>query len=159
MKTLLLKAVTVLLVAILSSCSTEALDTGSIPQAKNSVGMESELLDLINAHRTEMGYPTLTFSEVAYDYANRHTDYMIAMGTINHDNFSARASGISSEAHATQVAENVANKYATAQRAFDEWLASDGHRKNMEGDFTHTAVSVKSDSSGTFYYTQLFYKR
>jgi len=28
----------------------------------------------------------------------------------------------------------------------------------MEADFTHTAISVKQDSKGNFYYTQLFYK-
>jgi uncharacterized protein YkwD len=159
MKTGLYLAVTVLFVVLANSCSTEALETTGAPEAENATGMEAELLALLNEHRKAMGYPGLEFSEVAYDYANKHTDYMIATGTISHDNFSARASGISSEVAATQVAENVAKEYATAQKAFNEWLASAGHRKNIEGDFSHTAVSVKMNTEGIYYYTQLFYKQ
>lgn len=158
MKTALHLAVTVLFVLLLSSCSKETADEITVPKAENAISVEQELLVMVNDYRNSLGYSNLNFSEVAYDYANDHTDYMIAMGTINHDNFSARASKISSEVNASVVAENVAKDYASAKKAFDEWMASAGHRKNIEGDFSHTAVSVKKDKAGNFYYTQLFYK-
>ncbi|MEB8328435.1 CAP domain-containing protein [Flavobacteriaceae bacterium KMM 6897] len=158
MKTRLHLAVMVLFVLLVSSCSKETIDEIAIPKAENAVSVEQELLIMVNDYRTSLGYSNLNFSIVAYDYANDHTDYMIAMGTINHDNFSARASKISTEVNASIVAENVAKDYTSAKRAFDEWMASAGHRKNIEGDFTHTAVSVKKDMAGNFYYTQLFYK-
>ncbi len=151
-------AVMVLFVLMVSSCSKDSIDDTAIPKAENAVSVEQELLVMVNDYRTSLGYPNLDFSKVAYEYANDHTDYMIAMGTINHDNFSARASQISTEVNASIVAENVAKDYTTAKKAFDEWMASVGHRKNIEGNFSHTAVSVKKDKAGNFYYTQLFYR-
>ncbi|MFT4832927.1 MAG: hypothetical protein ACI815_002589 [Psychroserpens sp.] len=158
MNTRLHLAVMVLFVLLVSSCSKETIDEIAIPKAENAVSVEQELLVMVNDYRSSLGYSNLNFSKVAYEYANDHTDYMIAKGTINHDNFSARASKISTEVNASIVAENVAKDYASAKRAFDEWMASAGHRKNIEGDFSHTAVSVKKDMAGNFYYTQLFYK-
>ena len=33
------------------------------------------------------------------------------------------------------------------------------YKKTMEGDFTHTGISVKKDEQGNYYFTQLFYKQ
>ena len=158
MKMRLLLAVSVLFVLVASSCSKESITNTDIPKAENSVLMEQELLGIVNAHRTSLGFTALEFSAIAYEHANDHTDYMIAKGSLNHDNFTARASSISSETSAEYVAENVAKDYDSAVGAFENWLASSDHRKTMEGDFTHTAVSVKKDTAGNFYYTQLFYR-
>jgi len=114
---------------------------------------------LVNSHRTSLGSNTLFFSEVAYKYANSHTDYMISKGNISHDNFSSRASNINSEVAVEMVAENIAKDYNTAQEAFEGWYNSSSHKKTMEGDFSHTAVSVKKDNNGNLYFTQLFYKK
>ncbi len=141
-----------------TSCSTESADNTIIVEAENNVALEQELLGIVNDHRTSLGFNSLEFSTVAYTYANAHTDYMISKGSISHDNFSSRASKISQEADAEYVGENVARNYATANQAFAEWFASPSHRKTMEGEFTHTAVSVKVDANGNFYFTQLFYR-
>ena len=154
----LLCAISVLFVLVASSCSKESIADTDIPKAENAVEVEQELLGIVNSHRSSLGYNTLQFSAVAYEYANNHTDYMIAKGSLNHDNFSARATSISSETSAEYVAENVAKDFNTAMGAFENWLASSDHKKTMEGDFTHTAVSVKKDTQGNFYFTQLFYR-
>ncbi|WP_411029152.1 CAP domain-containing protein [Spongiimicrobium sp. 3-5] len=151
----------VILVLIVGSCSSEPLqiDEGEvIAEAENVKEVEQELLGIINDHRTALGQTSLEFSAVAYEYANTHTDYMISKGSLSHDNFSSRASGISSTVNAEAVAENVAKDYDSAIEAFQGWLNSTNHKKTMEGDFTNTAVSVKKDLNGNFYYTQLFYK-
>ncbi|MGB5820465.1 MAG: CAP domain-containing protein [Saonia sp.] len=151
----------VLLVYMISSCSSEPLDTTTdvgIEEAANIVAVEQELLNLVNDHRISLDQTALKFSSVAYKYANDHTDYMISKGSLSHDNFSARASGISSQVNAESVAENVAKEYSNASEAFQGWLNSPAHKKTMEGDFTDTAVSVKKDNDGNFYFTQLFYK-
>ena len=77
---------------------------------------------------------------------------------LSHDNFSSRASKISLETNAKAVAENVAKDYSSATTAFEGWLNSSNHRATIEGDFTHTAVSVKKNSDGDYYFTQLFFK-
>ena len=158
MKMKLRYAYLVCFVMALTSCSTESYDSAEIPIAENNVVLEQELLGMVNDHRTSLGYSSLEYSAVAYDYANIHNDYMIAKGSISHDNFSARASNIASEVDAEFVAENVAKDYASAAEAFEGWLNSSSHKKTMEGDFTHTAVSVKKDASGNLYYTQLFFR-
>lgn len=144
---------------LLTSCSDiENTEISELPSAENARAMENELLGIVNAHRSSLGFSPLEFSAVAYEYANSHTDYMINRGGLSHDNFSARASSISSETNAEAVAENVAKDYANAAAAFEGWLESSNHRKTLEGNFTHTAVSVKRDDQGTYYYTQLFYR-
>jgi len=151
-------AVLVLFVFILGSCSKEPIDNTPNIEAVNVIALEQEVLEIVNSHRSELGTNTLEFSEVAYEYANKHTDYMISKGSLSHDNFSSRASSIASKVAVQMVAENVAKDYNTAQDAFLGWYESSSHKKTMEGDFTHTAVSVKKDENGNFYYTQLFYK-
>lgn len=149
-----------LLLFTLGSCSSEPLEESPEPiaEAANVVEVEEELMGLVNGHRISIGQPVLKFSAVAYEYANAHTDYMISKGSLSHDNFSSRASRISSEANAAQVAENVAKDYANAAGALQGWLNSTNHKKTMEGDFTDTAISVKRDPNGNLYFTQLFYR-
>jgi uncharacterized protein YkwD len=142
---------------LMVSCTKESDEIQQISVALNVTALEGELLGLVNTHRESLGESPLVFSAIAYDYANAHTDYMISTGSLNHDNFSARASGISAEVDAKSVSENVARNYDTASEAFEGWLKSETHKKTLEGNFTHTAISVKEDSQGNLYYTQLFY--
>ncbi|MFZ9004811.1 MAG: CAP domain-containing protein [Robiginitalea sp.] len=146
-----------ILVVFSISCSKESLETEEILTAQNVTSMEAELLQLVNRHRDAQGQKTLSFSEVAYKYANSHTDYMVKKGALTHDNFGARVSGISKEENAKAVSENVAMGYLSSEMTLEAWLSSESHRKTMEGNFSHTAISVKKDSEGTLYFTQLFY--
>ncbi len=157
MKMKLQQAVLVLFIGLAFSCSKEPVEAGPVPVAENVPAVEGRLLELVNDHREALGYKALTFSQVAYSFANEHTDYMVASGTISHYNFSARASNIAEAVDAQAVAENVAKDYPSAEKALEGWLASESHRKTMEGDFSHTAISVKKDSKGTLYFTQLFF--
>ncbi len=150
----------VLFVITLASCSRDSpLESTDITVAQNAIEVENELLGLVNDHRVSLGASLLQFNAVAYQYANAHNDYMISKGSLSHDNFSSRASKISSETNAKAVAENVAKDYSDAAQAFEGWFNSIGHRTTMEGDFTHTAVSVKKNSDGDYYFTQLFFKK
>ncbi|MGB5236837.1 MAG: CAP domain-containing protein [Flavobacteriaceae bacterium] len=156
MKPLLVRGVFLLLFV---ACSKN--DVAVSPEVNSVVNIkiiEDELLGIVNTHRESLGYAPLQYSAVAYQYASTHNDYMISQGNLSHDNFSSRASDISSETDAEVVAENVAKDYIDAEAAFHGWLQSADHRKTMEGNFTHTAVSVKKDEQGTIFYTQLFYR-
>lgn len=149
----------VLFVTTLASCTKDSpLETTDIAVAENAIEIENELLAVVNEYRTSLAQTTLKYSAVAYEYANAHNDYMISKGSISHDNFSSRASNISTEANAKSVAENVAKDFDNATQAFEGWLNSSSHKLTMEGDFTHTAVSVKMNGEGDFYFTQLFFK-
>jgi len=141
-----------------ASCSKESTAPLDIVETENITEVEQELLATVNDHRESLGKNELEYDSVAHSYANGHTDYMIAKGSLNHDNFTARASGISGETAAEFVAENVAKDYTTASQAFQGWLNSTDHKRTMEGEFTHTAISVKKDAEGTLYFTQIFYR-
>ena len=140
------------------SCSKDSSDDSIALSADNAFDIELQLLFIINDHREKMGQPALTHSNVAYNYANIHTDYMIQKGVLSHDNFESRAASLSADTDAEEVAENVAKDYASAMEAFQGWMDSANHRSTMEDNFTHTAISVKKDSNGNLYYTQLFYR-
>ena len=155
----LLQAVPVLFVLFFGSCTSESLTDEPVIESENIITVEQELLKIVNEYRLSLNANTLEFSDVAYKYANNHTDYMIAKGSISHDNFSSRASNINSEIPVQMVAENVAKDYNTAMEAFEGWYNSSSHKKTMEGDFTHTAISIKLDDLGNYYFTQLFYKQ
>ena len=159
MKMRLLYAVPVFLLLFLGSCTSDSLEETPVLEAENVITIEQDLLDIVNEHRLTLDTNTLEFSDVAYKYANIHTDYMIAKGSISHDNFSSRATNINSEVSVEMVAENVAKDYQTAKDAFQGWYTSSSHKKTMEGDFTHTGISVKKDEQGNYYFTQLFYKQ
>ncbi|MGJ8715434.1 MAG: CAP domain-containing protein [Maribacter stanieri] len=159
MKMRLLYVVPVFLLLFLGSCTSDSVDDTPVLEAENVLTIEQDLLEIVNEHRLSLNTNTLEFSDVAYKYANLHTDYMISKGNISHDNFSSRASNINTEIAVEMVAENVAKDYQTAIEAFEGWYTSSSHKKTMEGDFTHTGISVKKDDLGNYYFTQLFYKQ
>ena len=158
----------VLIIAAFTSCTSpsiqeEALfenDNTSLENVEvNASTIEVEVLEIINAHREELGLTTLSFSNEAYKYAAEHNDHMIAEGKTSHDNFNERASKLANETGATVVKENVARNFPKAEQAVNGWLNSQSHKNTIEGDFTHTTISVKADEKGKLYYTQLFFKK
>ncbi|MFT5737891.1 MAG: hypothetical protein ACJAU2_000977 [Maribacter sp.] len=118
--------------------------------------MESEIFEIINNYRVRLNLNALEFDGVSYYFAKKHSKHMISEGNTSHDNFAKRAKQISMNTGATFVAENVAKDYDTAVEAFEAWLESDGHRLNIEGDYTHSAISIKENEEGDLYFTQLF---
>ncbi|WP_121064653.1 CAP domain-containing protein [Maribacter vaceletii] len=158
MKMSMQKAFLVLFVFVAFSCTKETTEDTNFIEAKNVEEIESQLLSIVNEYRSDQGKTILTYSTVAHEQANKHNDYMISKGNISHDNFSSRATAISTELEVEYVAENVAKDYKTANEAFKGWLGSSSHKKTMEGEFTHTAVSVKKDINNNLFYTQLFFR-
>lgn len=149
------------LILIITSCSsdTEEEDIAVIDESNSLTNFEIELLELVNEHRESQSLVPLAHDEIAYEAALFHTNYMIAQGKISHDNFSDRASDLAGKVSANSVAENVASRYNTAETVVDAWLNSlEGHRENIEGNFTHTAICARKDSNGDYFYTQLFYR-
>lgn len=148
------------LLMLLSSCSKESMaEEQSVPlQTKAEVMAEQELLDLMNEHRNSMGLSDMVFDATANEEAGIHTDYMIAQGDISHDHFEERASRIAAATQAKEITENVAKDFDSPQEALEHWLQSPGHRANIEGNFTHTGISIKKDAQGELYFTQIFFR-
>ncbi|RRQ50208.1 CAP domain-containing protein [Maribacter algicola] len=153
----------VLVLIAVQSCSKDAYiemeeqSNLSITVASNiQTARENELFDLVNEHRLSIGLNELQFESVSYHYAKEHTRYMIDKGQTSHANFEQRAKSISDKTGASDVSENVAKDYDTVAEAFEAWLDSPNHRKNLEGDYTHSALSILPDEEGELYFTQIF---
>ncbi len=123
-----------------------------------TVSIAQEILQLVNAHRSSIGKSSLSFSDLANSLAYEHTLYMIEQRDISHDNFNERANTLFGEGNANNVGENVAYGQRNAKAVMEAWLNSSGHRENIEGDFTHIGIAVVKNSSGTYYFTQLFFR-
>lgn len=121
--------------------------------------LADEILTLVNEHRVSMGLDAIKSDhQYASAYAVEHTQYMIEMRQINHDNFGIRSKALMDKG-AVNVGENVAFGYSTAQEVVSAWLNSPGHRSIMEGNFNYSGFGVMKDTKGSFYFTQLFYRK
>lgn len=145
------KLVLVLLIIVFVSCEKEQ----SIIEYND---MEVEILQLVNQYRIINGLPMLEMHDYIYAEANTHSSYMIDEGRISHDNSEARFTRISKELNSYSFAENVASGQKTAQEVVNSWLNSDGHRKNIEGDYNYTGISAIRNAMGQYYFTQIFTK-
>ena len=153
------------LVALLSfSCSTdsipeEAIDSMALPTPPAAKTIEIEILELINAHRINQGLTPLNNHNTIKAVAYTHTDYMVESNNVGHDNFFQRKNSLIQNASATRVSENVAYAYNSAQSVVNAWINSDGHRDNIEGDFTDFDISAEQNDEGKWYFTNIFIKR
>ncbi|TPV32525.1 CAP domain-containing protein [Paucihalobacter ruber] len=146
-----------------TSCSTESfpeeVSTLNINQAPQAKVIELEIMELINEHRISIGLTPLRNHNVVKSVAFSHTDYMIEVNQVNHDNFFQRKSSLEQHARASRVAENVAYSFNSAQAVVNAWLKSEGHRETIEGDFTDFDISAEQNEQGRWYYTNIFIKR
>ena len=77
--------------------------------------------------------------------------------TFSHDGFEGRAEAITIPYKS--VDENLAYNFGyndPVRNAVEGWIKSDGHRKNMEGQFNVTGIGVAKNAKGEYYFTQLF---
>lgn len=147
-----------------TSCSTESIGEDSInsiellaaPEAKQ---IEIEIMELINAYRINEGLNPLEDHSTVKAVARTHTDYMVEVANVSHDNFFQRKQSLQSNAEANDVTENVAYGYSSAESVVHAWLNSPGHKENIEGDFTDFDVSAEQNNEGKWYFTNIFIKR
>ena len=123
-----------------------------------------ELVALVNAHRTGRGLAPLAVSPALTAAAEWKARDMAANGYLDHvdrgppaDRTPAeriQACGVPPQA---MVGENLAEGFGTAAGVVQAWLASDGHRGNLEHtSFTATGAGVARSAAGTLYWTQDF---
>lgn len=152
-----MKSITLLFLFIATiSCSPkDTMEEEFDNSTPNSI-IENEILELINDYRRSKNLIKLKKLDAIKSQTDIHTAYMIQKNEISHDLFKNRASYLKTNAAAKSVAENVANGYPTAKSVVDGWIKSDGHRKNIEGSYTHFHITAKQNSRNKWYYTNIF---
>ena len=144
-----------MLVAFIGFGSSTVLAQGA---QNNYATMKTGILDLVNKHRTGMGLRPLKMNEVIETAATKHSHNMATKKIpFGHEGFDARMKGITKQLNGgTGWAENVAMGAETAEQAVDMWLHSEGHKKNIEGDYNLTGIGIEKDKNGDLYFTQIF---
>jgi uncharacterized protein YkwD len=119
---------------------------GAWPTARPDLA--AQVVDLINAHRAQMGLQPLTVSPTLTDAATWKARHMAAYAYLTHDDQGPAPRSASDRMAACGYpsatwGENIAMGYATPQAVVDAWLASPGHRANIErADYVATGVAV-----------------
>ncbi len=147
-----------------TSCSTDsdaedtidAIELLAAPQAKQ---IEIEIMELINVHRINVGLTPLQDHDTVKAVAYTHTDYMIEVDNVSHDNFFLRKQSLQANADANIVSENVAYGFSSAESVVNAWINSPSHKDNIEGDYTDFDVSAEQNDEGKWYFTNIFIKR
>jgi uncharacterized protein YkwD len=148
----------------LTSCSTDSaaedkVNSIEVPIAPQAKQIEIEIMELINTHRINHGLNPLLDHNTVKAVAYTHTDYMIEVNNVSHDNFFQRKQSLQDNADANVVSENVAYGFSSAASVVNAWLNSPSHKENIEGDFTDFDVSAEQNNEGKWYFTNIFIKR
>ncbi|GGD31451.1 CAP domain-containing protein [Flavobacterium orientale] len=147
----------------LVSCSTEdSAESSENLKVENYAynDIELDMMARINDYRASVGLPELApIDHISYK-SGEHNDYMIENDVVGHYYFESRSNNIKQVLGAVRVSENLAYNYNTNNAALNAWLNSDGHKENIEGDYTHFGISIKiNPANGRKYYTNIFMKR
>lgn len=121
---------------------------------------ELVLHSTINLYREEVGKSPLELDETMSFICRKHSQNMadgeVAFG---HDGFDDRFDLLIESFHLQEVAENVAMAYHLGHpisEIMEDWINSDGHRENIEGDYEYTGVGIAESEDGFVYFTQMF---
>lgn len=116
-------------------------------------------MDRIDQHLSSIGLAVLQQTEHVSFKAYEHNLFMIDNNQVSHHNFNQRSQHLRQTLLASRVGENLAFNFQSNSGVLNAWLASDGHAKNIEGDFTHFGISISTDNNGRKYYTNIFIKK
>ena len=125
--------------------------------------LEHAVLELVNRYREAHGLAPLTLDPRISREARAHSAAMAA-GTkpLGHEGFADRVKALSRVMACRRTAENVAFNQGHREPAVEAvrgWLASRGHRQNIEGPYGLTGVGVVTNAAGEVYFTQIFVGR
>lgn len=153
-----------------SSSNTPATDTGADTALEASYA--AQVHNKINDYRAGLGLSDFERVLELDALAAQHNQYMAeqaaASGSsqilISHDNSQSRGNAVFAQGY-TKYGENVAANRGYASDVVTDnfvlrWVNSDGHRENLERDFTHAGIDVYVDSrDNTIYVTQVYAKK
>ncbi|MEJ7738672.1 MAG: CAP domain-containing protein [Chitinophagaceae bacterium] len=120
--------------------------------------LAEDLHTLVNRYRETRDLPPLELNGTISSEAEKHSLNMSSRSNVfGHDGFEDRIRLIAQKLGSLhKSAENIALGKFGAKEVLDVWLKSPGHRRNIEGKYTHTGIGISRDPEGTLYFTQIF---
>ena len=133
----------------------------------NLAGLESESkmnFHFTNGFRAYHKMPVYKWDSVAAEAARLHSEDMATNNYFNHTGLDGRNMGDRLRAQGvnwTTCAENIQAGRFFGIDAYDGWVNSSGHRKNILGNCTYLGVGFAYNENATyrFYGTQNFYSQ
>lgn len=123
----------------------------------------NQVFELTNQHRAGLGLPSLLPYPELMSSAVWKSMHMAGYGYLEHSDPKppfARNAGQRLQAcgfDGVYWSENIASGYKSPEAVMKGWLASPGHRKNIESKrATHLGVGCAQRSNGVHYWTQNF---
>ena len=165
MRSTLSKIVFLVLISIsIVSCSKEEAAIAPVDMSQANAKYtytteETQVMTLVNDYRASIGLNKLEKIDYISIKSEEHDNYMISTGAVNHNYFQDRYENLVQVIGAKNVSENLAYNYTTPQSVVNAWLNSPAHKVNIEGDFTHFGISIRTSSDGKKYYTNIFVKK
>ncbi|MGL5312865.1 MAG: CAP-associated domain-containing protein [Peptostreptococcaceae bacterium] len=146
---------------IISSKAEASLD-GMYPQDSEELrkSFELQVIDLTNSVREQRGLNRLQYSDQATESSRFHSNDMMEKNYFDHldkDNKTPFDRMKETGIVYTGAGENIAAGQVSAIYAHEAWMDSQGHRKNILGDYKYIGVGVVFGGHYTIYYTQNFY--
>ena len=153
------------LIFLLMACTPAAPAPAPASGAPRSIaGLEGEIHLLINRHRVQARLPALLYNDQIAAIAREHSQAMARRSRpFGHAGFEERGIALSQIVAYAGLAENVAyhsrQDAGLATAVVSGWVASPGHRRNLEGAFDLTGIGAARSSEGVTYITQIFVRR
>ena len=133
---------------------------------KSFPALGSELVELVNMHRVSRGLDALVDWSPLAGVAHEHSADMASRHFFSHADPEGRTAGDRLKTAGidwSEVGENLAAGQGNPEDVFVEWMASPGHRENIEGEsWTHTGAGYAYDGKAPaefpfgHYWTQNF---
>jgi uncharacterized protein YkwD len=123
--------------------------------------MENNVLDYVNDYRNSKNLNSLVSAEPLAKIAREQSIEMQGKNKIDHDGFSRRVSEVRNYYPQPAVAENVGFNYGSPEperSMVESWINSQGHRKNILGNYRYTGIGISKSTDGKIYFTQVFVK-
>jgi uncharacterized protein YkwD len=122
--------------------------------------LERSIYTLVNQYRSQHGLRLLVLDPEISRVARRHSVAMAAHARgVGHEGFDDRVLILRRALSTRRTGENVALNRGyrdPAAEALRGWIASAGHRRNMEGPYEATGIGVARNADGELYFTQVF---
>lgn len=152
------KLLTSLTIVISMTFSVFAFSSHIHVEENNDAAMRAMILHYVNVYRAKHHLTALKLNDTATKVAATHSQAM-AHKTIpfGHAHFNDRIQRLYQQLEQCRGgAENVAYYKLNAKRLVDAWIASPGHRRNIEGHYNVTGIGIAHGKTGWAYYTQIF---
>lgn len=153
--------ITVLMLIITSSFQSACYAIPIEPSSElnlSDLQYQASILHYVNEYRIKHHLKPLKMVNVISQEAAKHSRDMANKSIpFGHQYFDTRIKHLYKAIHGCNGgAENVAYYKLNAKKLVDGWIASPGHRRNIEGNYNLTGIGIARSKKGWAYFTQIF---